>query len=250
MKRTDSVAEVMSGIYRLTGGVANFYAIEDGGRYTLVDAGTPKDWSLLLEVLRLQGASLDAIDAVLLTHAHADHTGFAERARSEAHAEVWVSEQDEAIARGGKPSGNDGSMVRYLLRKELYRTVLSLSRRGGAKVVPIAEVSTFKDGEVIDVPGKPRAIHAPGHTAGNSALLMDQRRALLSGDTLVTHNPLTGREGPQIMPSGFNQDTTEALKSLSALEGLGADVLLPGHGDPWKEDIEEAVRLARTAGAS
>jgi hypothetical protein len=31
-------------------------------------------------------------------------------------------------------------------------------------MVPVAEASTFADEEVLDVPGRPRVIHAPGHT--------------------------------------------------------------------------------------
>jgi glyoxylase-like metal-dependent hydrolase (beta-lactamase superfamily II) len=37
-------------------------------------------------------------------------------------------------------------------------------------VIPVHEVSTFEDGEVLDVPGKPQVIHAPGRTEGSCAL--------------------------------------------------------------------------------
>ena len=73
---------------------------------------------------------------------------------------------------------------------------------------------------------------------------------LFSGDTIVTRNPLTGRAGPQIMPSGFNCDTPAALRSLAALHGLAADTVLPGHGDPWTGGATEAVLLAHAAGPS
>jgi len=52
------------------------------------------------------------------------------------------------------------------------------------------------------------------------------------------------------MPSGFNQDTAQALWSLDALKGLTADVILPGHGEPWTGGTDEAVRLAHVAGPS
>jgi Ca2+-binding RTX toxin-like protein len=32
------------------------------------------------------------------------------------------------------------------------------------RIVPIHKLSTFGDGETIDVPGRPRVVHAPGHT--------------------------------------------------------------------------------------
>jgi glyoxylase-like metal-dependent hydrolase (beta-lactamase superfamily II) len=117
-------------------------------------------------------------------------------------------------------------------------------------MIPIAEVSAFADGEQIDVPGRPRAVHAPGHTPGSAALLFEGRRALMTGDVMATENPLTGRLGPQIMPSGLNLDTAQALSSLDALRGIDVDLLLPGHGDPWTEGVAEAVQKAKAAGPS
>jgi glyoxylase-like metal-dependent hydrolase (beta-lactamase superfamily II) len=153
---------------------------------------------------------------------------------------------------GGDPgsAANDGRARSYLLRVEFYRTLFSLTRRGATKLIPIREVSSFADGETVEVPGRPRAVHAPGHTPGRSALLLEGRRVLLSGDVLVTRNPLTGRVGPQIMPSGLNRDTPQALRSLDVLDGIPADVLLPGHGEPWTAGAAAAARLARVAGTS
>jgi glyoxylase-like metal-dependent hydrolase (beta-lactamase superfamily II) len=83
-----------------------------------------------------------------------------------------------------------------------------------------------------------------------SAAYFDSRRVLMTGDSLVLRNPLTGRVGPQIAPAGLNRDSQQALRSLDALAGLTADVLLPGHGDPWTRGAAEAVRLAKAAGPS
>ena len=242
--------QVSEGIHRLTRGVTNFYLIEDSGKYTLVDAGTPGDWAFFARSLAELGGKLDDLDAVLLTHAHSDHTGFAERARKEAGAGVWIHRADEPAARTGKAGKNDGKITSYLLKAAFYRTTFSLLRRGAGRMIPIAEVSAFADGEQIDVPGRPRAVHAPGHTPGSAAILFESRRALLAGDVMATENPLTGRLGPQIMPSGLNMDTGQALASLDALRGIDADLLLPGHGDPWTEGVAEAVRQARAAGPS
>ena len=242
--------EVAPGIRRLTGGVSNFYLVEESGGLTLVDAGTPGDWQLFLRTLDTLGRRLDNLDAVVLTHAHPDHVGFAERARREGPTSVWVHEDDAAVAQGAKLGKGDASLAKYLARTEFYRTFVSLSRGKATKIIPVVEVSTFADDEVLDVPGKPRAVHIPGHTPGNAVLFLESRRALLTGDTLVTRNPLTGRIGLQIQPSGFNRDTAQALASLSALENLNAEIILPAHGDPWHGPISQAVQLARAAGPS
>lgn len=242
--------EVAKGVHRLTQGVVNFYLIEDGGKLVLVDAGTPGDWDLLVRTVSALGRGLGDLEAVLITHAHSDHIGFAERARSAADAPVWIHEADAEVSKGARPGKNDGKIRSYLLRAEFYRTLVSLMRRGATKIIPVREVSTFADGEALEVPGRPRAVHAPGHTPGSAMLFLEGWRVLLTGDVLATRNPLTGRTGPQIMPSGFNRDTPQALRSLDALGNITTDILLPGHGEPWTQGAAEAARLARAAGPS
>jgi glyoxylase-like metal-dependent hydrolase (beta-lactamase superfamily II) len=242
--------EIAPGIHRLSRGVVNFYLIYQGGKVILVDAGTPGDWGLLTAALSRLGCRLSDLEAVLLTHAHPDHVGLAERSRSRAGATVWIHQADAELAAGGRPAPNDGSARSYLLRTEFYRTLLSLARRGATKLIPVTEACTFADGDTLDLPGRPRIVHAPGHTAGSTALLLEERRVLLTGDVLATRNPLTGRTGPQIMPSGLNRDTGQALDSLAVLDRLPADILLPGHGEPWAGSPARAAQLARTAGRS
>jgi glyoxylase-like metal-dependent hydrolase (beta-lactamase superfamily II) len=242
--------QVQEDIHRLTGGIVNFYLIEEGGKLVLVDAGAPGDWDLLVKTLAGLGRGLGDLEAVLLTHAHADHIGVAERARTSAPATVWVHQADKGLATGEKPGRNDGRATSYLLRAAFYRTLFSLARRGATRIVPVKEVSTFADGETLDLPGRPRVVHAPGHTPGSAAVLLERQRVLLTGDALATWNPLTGRPGPQVMPSGLNRDTPQAIRSLDVLDGLPAEVLLPGHGEPWTGGAAEAVRQARAAGPS
>jgi glyoxylase-like metal-dependent hydrolase (beta-lactamase superfamily II) len=242
--------QVTKGVHRLTQGVVNFYLVEEGGRLLLVDAGAPGDWDLLVRALAALGRRPDDLEAVLLTHAHADHIGTAERARTTAGARVWVHQADEDMARSGKATKTDGRVRTYLLRAEFYRTLFSLARRGATRIVPVRELATFADGETLELPGRPRVVHAPGHSPGSAALLLEGHGVLLTGDVLATRNPLTGRDGPQIMPSGLNGDTPQALRSLAALDGIRADLLLPGHGEPWTGGTAEALRRARAAGPS
>ena len=54
--------QVAEGVHRLTGGVCNFYLIEDGGKLILVDAGAPRDWDLLVRTLSTLGRGLGDLD--------------------------------------------------------------------------------------------------------------------------------------------------------------------------------------------
>jgi glyoxylase-like metal-dependent hydrolase (beta-lactamase superfamily II) len=58
----------------------------------------------------------------------------------------------------------------------------------------------------------------------------------------------TGARGPQVAP--FTADAAEAVASLPRLEAVSADLVLPGHGDPWTGGIPEAIRLVREGAAA
>jgi glyoxylase-like metal-dependent hydrolase (beta-lactamase superfamily II) len=242
--------QIIPGVHRFSHGISNFYVVEEAGKLVLIDAGVSGDWGLFSAAVSSMGRHLNDLQAVLITHAHSDHTGFAERARTDAHATVWAHEADVAVAKGAKQEKNEGKLAPYLRHAEAWRTLFGLMAHGGVGIVPILEVSAFADGQTIEVAGHPRVVHLPGHTPGMSALFLEHHRALFTGDALVTRNPLTGRSGPQIMPRGLNRDSRQALRSLDKAEKLAADLVLPGHGDPWTSGIAEAVVRARAAGLS
>lgn len=240
--------QINEGVHRLTKGITNFYLIEEGQKLLLIDAGTPKDWDVFTRTVEELGYRLEDLEAILLTHAHADHTGFAEQARTASDARVWIHMDDEHSVTTGDVDRADGQLSSYALRPQMYKTMMSLGWRGAGRIVPVHEVSVFADGEILDVPGKPRVIHAPGHTEGSAALLTEHNHTLFSGDALATWNPLTGHSGPQIMPSGMNRDSERAMRSLDAFDGILAKTVLPGHGNPWTGGLSEAIELARNAG--
>ena len=224
--------------------IVNWYAIEDGGRWTVFDAAVPGYWPQLEE----HGIRPDAVEAVVLTHAHVDHVGVADRLRHSG-ATVYVHPGDEILATTGKPSGkNEKSPLPYLRHAMAWKLLTHLMRNGGAKPQRIGAVTTFRDGDVLDVPGRPRAIHTPGHTSGHVAFHLDGEGALIAGDLICTLNPLTGKRGPQLMPGAFNLSSGQILDSLGRIEALEAGSIYVGHGEPWTEGARAAVERARSVG--
>jgi glyoxylase-like metal-dependent hydrolase (beta-lactamase superfamily II) len=244
------VTEIGPGIHRLGNRVVSFYVLEDGGRLTVIDAGAPRHIGQLFRLLQATGRTLGDVEAVVLTHAHEDHLGIAETLRRRALATVHVHEEDHPHALGEPLPERDRGLLPYLWRPAAWRTLVGLGAAGIASVRPVVEAASFGDGEALDLPGRPRAIHAPGHTPGSCVLAVGDRGAVFSGDVIVTRNPLTGRAGPQVMPAAFNDDTATALASLDRLVELSATTLLPGHGEPWSGPMAEAVAAARRAGPS
>src|SRR5437868_12141934 len=91
--------EIAPGIRRLGPGLVNAYLIEEQGGVTIVDAGAPGYWNALPAELAAMGRTLDDVRAVLLTHAHLDHIGFAERIRKERGVAVHVHSDDVPLTR-------------------------------------------------------------------------------------------------------------------------------------------------------
>ena len=240
-----SVSEVAPGIFRYGSRYINCYLIQEGGRLTLLDTGLPSYVRNLHEALDEMGRSLGDIDAIVLTHCHIDHMGSAKQVAAESSASVHAHEKDGPPIRGERrlPIPN---VAKHLARPYLLRYMLHIGLNGGARYPSIADLTTFADGEVLDVPGKPRVIHTPGHTAGCSALHLEARRILFSGDALVTLDTLTGRVGPHVFTRPFAHDYAQAVESIDRLESVDVDVMLPGHGEPWLGTVAEAVRLARS----
>jgi glyoxylase-like metal-dependent hydrolase (beta-lactamase superfamily II) len=118
----------------------------------------------------------------------------------------------------------------------------------GLKPAPVEPTATYGDNDVLDVPGRPRAIGTPGHTPGHCALYFERHGALFVGDALCTWQPVKGTTGPQLMPSSFNTSNDQALRSLAAIENVDAKVLLPGHGEPWRDGARAAVARVRETG--
>src|SRR2546423_1566059 len=232
---------IAAGIHRIGAGLVNAYLLEEGGEVTIVDAGAPGYWNDLPGELAAMNRSLADVRALVLTHAHIDHIGFAERLRSERRVPVRVHELDAKLAKGEAKAQNQKLLGIGAIA--LVRFIGFALAKGMLRSTPIAEVSTFGDGATLDVPGGPRVIHVPGHSEGSAALHFRARDALFVGDAFATFNVVSGRAGPQLAP--FGSDFPRARESLARLERIEASLVLPGHGQPWTGGVAEAVRLIR-----
>jgi glyoxylase-like metal-dependent hydrolase (beta-lactamase superfamily II) len=241
--------DVAPGIHRVEDANVNWYIVEDETALTIVDAGVPRSWDSLHAALGEIGRPVADVRAVVLTHAHFDHVGFAERARTELGVPVYVHENDVPLARHPMRYAHARSRTRYLLTQPRALPIqLDLLRARAFWPPPLREPTRYGDDGVLAVPGSPTVVFTPGHTVGHCALHFPDRDALIAGDAVVMLDPYTADSGPRIVAGAATADPERALRSLDALAATGAATVLTGHGEPWRGGVADAAAQARRVG--
>ncbi len=239
--------EIATNVYRFETGPFNWYVVREGRELTLVDAGFPGHYEVLVNGLSSIGQSVADVKCVLLTHAHADHMGFAERVRREANCPVFVHSKDKVAA------GRSLQLPWFGLLSNVWRpfvaSILTHATFNSVFIAPRIQVLQAIDGgDQLDVPGSPRVIHVPGHTPGEVAYYFPKSNVTITGDSIVTLNLFTGEcGGPQLPHRLLNADDKRSRSSLDKLTDLGQTTILPGHGLLWHGNLEEAIASARKA---
>ncbi|MET0693601.1 MAG: MBL fold metallo-hydrolase, partial [Propionibacteriaceae bacterium] len=206
----------------------------------------PALWPQLVQALKELGHTVSDISAVVLTHAHFDHLGCAARLRQETSAPIWAHPGDHYIAAHPYRYQHEKPRLLYPFRyPRSIRILGAMTRAGALRVRGVGGLQELQPGAELAVPGRPRVVFTPGHTAGHCALFLPDRHTVITGDALVTLDPYTGFTGPQIVARAATANSAQALTSLDALAATGARTVLPGHGEPWRDGIEAAVAHAR-----
>lgn len=237
-------SEVAEGVYRLGTRWINFHLVAEDGEFTLIDAGYPGYWARLVQAIAALGTSVGAIRGVILTHHHADHVGTAERLRSATGARVFIGAGDAWIVAGKYPShANPGFYRQCSWRPSGIRFLAHSAAAGGARYRSVRRVEGLAEDRTLDLPGRPRAIPTPGHTAGHCSVALEERGVLFAGDAMASFDYVTG--GREIGQHRFNDDREMALASLSRLDAIEAELVLFGHGEPWTGGLRRALEIVR-----
>ena len=226
-------------------GPVNCYLI-NADPVTLVDAGinTPQAQNALLLGLEEAGVFPEAIQQILITHAHPDHYGLVGFLQERSGATVYFPRREIARVRDKQMLFEVG---RLLLEAGMPLELLfkmDQQRKAGPKpgidhdeVVPIDEGHTFEFADFSLT-----TLHMPGHTGGHVVFHEPESHTLFAGDQLlpgVSPNPLL--EPSLDEPGERRRSLKEYLASLERMETLGLQLAYPGHGDPVT-DPNELIR--------
>ena len=191
--------------------------IVGSGEVAVIDPGPALDSHLNAVLAALEPG--ERVAAILVTHAHLDHSGLAPALARATGAPV--------MAFGGAQDGRSPAM---------RRLVAAGLRSGGEGLDPaFAPDRRLADGEVVRGPDWAlRALHTPGHLGGHLCFAWEE--VLFSGDHAMGWAPS--------LVSPPDGDMGAYMTSLERLAQAEWRLMLPAHGDPV---ADPAARLAELA---
>ena len=216
------------------------YVVETSDGLVLIDSGLAGDTKDVKAEMTGLGLDWTRIRAILLTHAHGDHSGGAEHLRAALGAKVFAGAGDARVLRAGGPRDAFFSIF-YRPSYDPHPTTVDVELVGG-------EAIDFGDVHF-------RALGTPGHTPGSICYLMERPgvRVLFTGDVIMK---LRGDERPSSpvgKPLGtystylaphYRGDPEAFLTTLLALRKLPVpDLVLPGH--PGADPMPQSPRLSQ-----
>lgn len=240
-KTTSSPArEVTRGVWEIKQPLQNAmryvwaYAVEAPDGVLLVDAGLDDDQHLanIEHALRLFGATLGDVIGAIFTHYHRDHYGLAERLRGLSGAWLALHESEAAFITANARKPVDVPAVASWFnrlgtpakcRDDLVELSVAIETRNRASTEPDR---LLRDGEPFDAAGEVfEIVHTPGHSLGHVCIVSPTRRAVFSGDHVLSRTtPNVG-----IFPGHEGSPLADYLQSLERARRLDGLLDLPGH---------------------
>ena len=227
----------------------NVFLLRDRDGFTLIDTGlqTEESRQVLNQQLESLKVPIDRIRRILITHIHPDHFGLAGELRERAQAELVIHRLEVALME-----------PRYAKAEDLVHDVAEwLSKNGvppadadfiksasmaAREFVKVVEPDTLLEGaERLAVDDSElEVVWTPGHSPGHCCFYWPARRLLFSGDHLLPKiSPNIG-----LHPQSGADPLDDYLQSLSRIEKLDIQLVLPAHGDPF-QDHRDRVRNIR-----
>jgi glyoxylase-like metal-dependent hydrolase (beta-lactamase superfamily II) len=215
------------------------YAFETDAGVYIVDAGwnTDEAFDTLAAGLTAVGASVADVRGVMITHIHPDHYGLAGRLREICSADLSFHRLERLYIESRYADADEllAEMREWLRLNGTPVTELDRLNRASMRMLDRVQIAfpdrTLDGGEEITSGAFAfRVIWTPGHSAGHICLFDGDHKILLSGDHVLPH--ITPAVGLHVRTT--SNPLADYLDSLALIGSLQAELVLPGHGEPFR----------------
>lgn len=196
---------------------AAIYLINFDAHAALIDAGCGRANDTLLRNIEAAGVKPEAIELLLITHCHFDHTGGAKWLRERLGCAVVMHELDALYLEVGDHEVTAASWY----GSRLEACVVDRKLAGSEEDIHLGERTI-------------RTVHIPGHSPGSVAYVTTS-----AGQKIVFAQDVHGPLHPSLLSNAADYQA-----SLQRLIDIDADVLCEGHYGIYKgrQDIVRFVR--------
>jgi hydroxyacylglutathione hydrolase len=204
----------------------NIYYVAAGDKGILVDCGGGRNTHKLLDILAQHGFSGEQLEWIVLTHAHADHSGGAALLQRQFGAKVVCSRLTAELVSGGEDTLEIGKAREQGIYPADYRY---------ESCVPTIVI---EDGEKLycgDL--ELHFITTPGHSRDHMSIYIPQLAALFCGDVLFSNGRIAVQQAEDF-------SFEELADSIRRLKELQAKDLFPGHLQPLCGDYGKTLTAA------
>ena len=196
--------------------------------------GYPGDYANLLASLELLKVAPEALSAILITHAHNDHIGSAERLRA-AYGVPVLMHADEVPLRARRDFLDQvsvGKVAANAWRPGVVPWAVHALRSGGTAHVPVARAAGLSRLRTARPARRPGPAAHPRPRRGHCAYLLPARGIVVGEDALGTGHPTSRLQRPGLLPAMYHKDRPRALATLDVLAETDADV---SDSRPWAD---------------
>ena len=221
---------------------------------TLIDCGENSEasWQALEEQLQAQGLRVSDIERIIITHAHVDHIGMAQRVVEASNCKIWVSplvypwatQLDEMKKRRmGMIEKTFGAFIEGdEAFKNMWDAVKSLFSSTDSFWMPIdsSAIVQFEMTDKLTLGGRDwDIVHVPGHCANQTCFYDPLHAELISADMILNITPTPVIEYDPNQPDNRSRGLVEMLHSYDVIDNLDINHVYPGH----YSEMEDPGRL-------